>query len=69
MKILERLRRCNYCRHDMTDEVSPDSYRQNPYCKNCADERKQAAIKARGEVTLKEVAGSLFLSPVQRTAS
>jgi hypothetical protein len=63
----ERVIRCKYCRSDMTDEVSSDSYQQNPYCHRCDAERTQNVVNERGETELCEVGGYLYLSPIEQT--
>lgn len=38
--ILERVRRCRFCRREMS--CSALSYAENPFCTECFDERVQA---------------------------
>lgn len=67
MKFFEKLRRCKFCRHDMTDEVTSDSYRQNPYCDQCDAERTSAIISARGPAESCMVGGYMYLRPIAQT--
>jgi len=40
---VEAVRRCRYCKRDMTTTGSADSYQQNPYCSECLRERLEKA--------------------------
>jgi hypothetical protein len=42
--MLEKIRRCKYCRREMMD-VSPLSWSENPYCINCFKQRISEASK------------------------
>lgn len=43
VSILKVLRQCEYCQRDMTETVSSEGYRQNPYCNDCLPERVKGA--------------------------
>ena len=43
MAIRETSRRCQFCSRDMTQDVSALSYAQNPFCRECFDERMKAS--------------------------
>jgi len=44
--ILIRVRRCRYCRREMT--TSPLAYEENPFCTECLEERMAAAAPPGG---------------------
>lgn len=46
IKLVETVRRCRYCKRDMTDLVSAQSYLENPFCRYCVNERLQKANDA-----------------------
>jgi hypothetical protein len=46
IRIVEVVRRCQYCGSDMTDSVSSIGYAQNPFCAGCLDERVSRARRA-----------------------
>ncbi len=51
--LLQRVNRCPYC--DRENRISSDSYRENPYCGECANERLERAIAAIGPVVSRQV--------------
>jgi hypothetical protein len=55
--------RCRYCGSRM-DALSPESFRQNPFCSDCFHERL-AASAATNPVTHCEVEGT-YVVPVRR---
>lgn len=65
--IAQKTRSCRHCGHDMTDEVSPESYRSNPYCNACLDERVQIASKRLGAFSIELNRGYAQIIPAQKT--
>ena len=61
MQMLERVRRCRFCKSNMTDTTSATSYMQNPFCDGCFDKRIERANERFGPRTWKR-AGRYFES-------
>ena len=49
-QFFQAVRRCRYCKSDMTDTVSADSYLENPYCHHCLHERLRRASESLGRM-------------------
>lgn len=67
MQMLERVRRCRFCKSDMTDKVSATAYRENPYCQSCLPERIQQAARKSGPKEIRYVGSYIFASPVAQS--
>lgn len=63
MHILERIRRCRHCGSDMTDTTSSSSYRENPFCGGCLEERLQNAAATLGPIRHRRV--GQYIEPIQ----
>ena len=50
MQLLEVVRRCRYCGSDMTRNVSSESYRENPFCAGCLNDRMGIAKNELGPI-------------------
>jgi hypothetical protein len=68
MEIFEQVRRCRYCQSDMTDSVSAQSYRENPYCALCVNDRLRAADEAMGPTKWVRIGHYIKLVPVNEIA-
>jgi len=65
--ILELVRRCEYCRREMTTGAA--AFRENPFCRECLHDRIAAAAIAQGPTELRFVGDYAEVIPVLQTPS
>ena len=58
--------RCRYCGSDMTDDVTPTAYLENPFCSGCIRERIDAASLMLGPIENRVV--GRYLEPIRSNA-
>lgn len=67
--ILSIVRRCLHCETDLTDVVSPASYRENPFCCGCLSDRLEAVRRQVGLVENRQDGHYLVAIPIQQKGS
>ncbi len=64
--MLGLVRRCHYCLKDITREVTPQSYLENPFCEQCRSERlKKANLEMQSPDELMELRASIERSGLE----
>ena len=66
MHILERVRRCKYCRRDVTDTITARAYAENPLCQACLPERINKAAHSSGPKKRVHIGTYVFARPVSQ---
>ena len=65
--ILQHVRRCRFCKSDMTDDVSAAAFSSNPFCQNCVETRIQNAKSELGSFKVVQDGNYSKIIPTSKT--